>query len=170
MNLTNERPVPFTNTSKPSTAGDLLPSWLVIVIFHTKLSPGRRARSASRTMSPASSASAGRAKASRIAPTIASLDMSESLHDVEAGGAPSGVERGQRGGDDREAERLGQHLGHDEDLHREPAGGTRRRRQLDPEGGDDLGERHAEHHAGDAAQDAEGDAFEHEHGDDTAPA
>src|SRR5438552_7449946 len=104
MNLTNERPVPFTNTSKPSTDGALLPSWLVIVIFHTKLSPGRRARSASRTMSPASSAHAGSAKASRIAPTIASLDMAQRLHDVQAGGAPRGIERGQRGGDDRETE------------------------------------------------------------------
>src|SRR5712692_4269650 len=107
MNLTNERPVPFTNTSKPSTDGDLLPSWLVIVIFHTKLSPGRRVRSASRTMSPASSALAGSTRLSRTTRANAGLYMAQRLHDVEAGGAPGGVERGQRRGDDREAERLG---------------------------------------------------------------
>src|SRR2546425_903525 len=55
MNLTNTRPPPLTKTSKPSTEGAFFASWLVMPIFHTKLSAGRRARSASRTRSVASS-------------------------------------------------------------------------------------------------------------------
>src|ERR1700675_2845376 len=104
MTLRTERPVPFTKTPKPSIDAPLLPSWVVIVIFHTKLSPGRRARSASRTMSAASSARAGNTRLSRTTRANASLHMAQRLHDVQAGGSPRWIERGQRGRDDRETE------------------------------------------------------------------
>ena len=55
----------MTKTSKPSTDGAFFASWLVIEIFHTKLSAGRRNRSASATMSAAWSARAGPATPSR---------------------------------------------------------------------------------------------------------
>src|SRR2546425_8157292 len=101
MNFTNERPLPLTNTSKPSVEGDFLASWLVMLIFHTKLSAGRRKRSASRTMSAASSASAGAAQATAsVRATTAGQrraggrvsHMAKRLHHVEAGRAPPGVE------------------------------------------------------------------------------
>src|SRR5260370_30021339 len=168
-NLTKERPLPFTKTSKPSTEGAFFASRLVIVIFHTKLSPGRLARSASRTMSAASSPRAGEAVPSRRTSASASLDMTQGLHDVEASGAPGGIERGERRGDDRQTEGLRQHRRNDEDLDREPSGGTRRRRQLDADGGDELREADAEADAQDPAGGAQGDALEDEHRDDAAP-
>src|SRR3989442_11658202 len=130
MNFTSERPLPLTNTSKPSVEGDFLASWLVMLIFHTKLSAGRRKRSASRTMSAASSAAAGATTASiRTRPSV-DLNMPQRLDDVQAGRAPRRGERGQGRRDQREAEGLHQHLGHDEDLHGEATGGAGRRRGL----------------------------------------
>src|SRR5260370_2827575 len=143
-NLTNERPLPFTKTSKPSIEGDFFASRLVIVIFHTKLSPGRLARSASRTMSAASSPRAGEAVPSRRTSASASLDMTQGLHDVEARGAPGRIERGERRGDDRQAERLRQHRRNDEDLDREPSGRSRRRPQLEADLGHALQQDDAE--------------------------
>src|SRR5947207_1435864 len=163
MNLTNTRPLPFTNTSNPSVVGSFFASRLVTVILHTKLCPGRRARSASRTISAASSASAGVAMQTTIATTITSapirrpsagfarailllgggteeraarrattigrgakppsevLDMAQRLHDIHARRAPRGVDRGEGGRDEREAECLHEHVRHDEDLDQEAA-------------------------------------------------
>src|SRR5207249_11534186 len=99
-----------------ATGGASLSPWLVMLISRTKLSAGRRARSASRTRSVASSARALETSTSVRATVSASLHMPEGLHDVQARGAPGGIERGQRGRDDRELGRLRQHRGDDEDL------------------------------------------------------
>src|SRR2546425_11923675 len=114
MNLTNTRPPPLTKTSKPSTEGAFFASWLVMPIFHTKLSAGRRARSAPRTRAGASSARALETSTSVRATVSASLHMPEGLHDVQARGAPGGIEPGQRGPDDREPESLRPHRAGDE--------------------------------------------------------
>src|SRR5437899_6680901 len=104
MNFTSERPLPLTNTSKPSVDGDFFASWLVMLIFHTKLSAGRRNRSASATMSAAWSALAldARPSTSTSPSPSSSLHMAERLDDVQARGAPGRIERGEGGGDDGE--------------------------------------------------------------------
>src|SRR5438105_10308709 len=175
-----------------------------MLIFHTKLTPGRRNRSASATRSAAWSALALDARPStsvRSSPSPSAqrggsrgatawpgrperwgvwgaisgppmrmkLHMPQRLDDIQARGAPGGIERGQRGRDDRELERLRQHGGDDENLDHEAARGARRRRQLDPDGGDGLGQRHTEHDAGDSAQHAEHEALQHEHRHHAAP-
>src|SRR5882724_9459377 len=71
--------------------------------------------------SPPPSVLGGRFRRGPRRPPPMRLDMAEGVHDIQAGGAPGGIEGGEGRGDQRQAEGLSQHAGDDEDLDGESA-------------------------------------------------
>src|SRR5919108_4023048 len=135
--------------------------------YRTALALGRRAGSRGATALP------GRPERWGVWGAISgppmSSDMAERLDDVEARGAPRRIERREGGGDDRQLGGAREHGGHDEDLHGKATRGAGRRRQLDADGRDRLGEHDAQRNAGERTQHTQDEALEHEHRDHATP-